>query len=146
MLCALVPISKVLAGVCVLSCFSHVWLFATPWTIARQAPLSMEFSRKEYWNRLPGPPLLLVTQFQFFTIYILPLKTHKHLLTVLHHLCKCHPLFPRNTLDTIFETRVSHLEGFKPSTGLKSNHSLLRVSCLSLFVWIYILLTMCTVL
>ena len=26
---------------CVLSCFSHVWLFATPWTVARQAPLSM---------------------------------------------------------------------------------------------------------
>ena len=30
--------------------------FATPWTIARQAPLSMGFSRQEYWNRLPFPP------------------------------------------------------------------------------------------
>ena len=29
--------------------------FATPWTIARQAPLSMEFSRQEYWSRLPFP-------------------------------------------------------------------------------------------
>ena len=27
--------------------------FATPWTVACQAPLSMEFSRQEYWSRLP---------------------------------------------------------------------------------------------
>ena len=32
----------------VLSCFSHVWLFVTPWTVACQAPLSMGFSRQEY--------------------------------------------------------------------------------------------------
>ena len=31
------------------------WLFATPWNIARQAPLSMEFSRQEYWSSLPFP-------------------------------------------------------------------------------------------
>ena len=36
-----------------LSHFSHVRLFATPWTVACQAPLSMEFSRQEYWNGLP---------------------------------------------------------------------------------------------
>ena len=36
--------------VCMLSCFSHVWLFVTLWTIAHQVPLSMGFSRKEYWN------------------------------------------------------------------------------------------------
>ena len=29
---------------------------ATPWTVAHQAPLSMEFSRQEYWNGLPFPP------------------------------------------------------------------------------------------
>ena len=34
---------------------SPVWPFATPWTIAHQAPLSMEFSRQEYWSRLPFP-------------------------------------------------------------------------------------------
>ena len=32
---------------------SRVRLFATPWTIAFQAPLSMEFSRQEYWSGLP---------------------------------------------------------------------------------------------
>ena len=36
---------------------SHVHLFATLWTVARQAPLSMVFSRQEYWNGLPFPPL-----------------------------------------------------------------------------------------
>ena len=35
---------------------SHVWLFATPWTVAHQVPLSMEFSRQEYYSRLPFPP------------------------------------------------------------------------------------------
>ena len=35
---------------------SRVQLFATLWTIAWQAPLSTEFSRQEYWNRLPFPP------------------------------------------------------------------------------------------
>ena len=36
---------------------SHVQLFATPWTVAHQAPLSTEFSRQEYWDRLPFPSL-----------------------------------------------------------------------------------------
>ena len=39
-----------------LSCFSHAPLFATLWTVARQAPLSMGFSRQEYWSGLPFPP------------------------------------------------------------------------------------------
>ena len=32
--------------------FSHVWHFATPWTVARQGPLSMGFSSHEYWSGL----------------------------------------------------------------------------------------------
>ena len=39
-----------------LSCFSHVRLLATMWTVACQAPLSMGFSRKEYWSGLSCPP------------------------------------------------------------------------------------------
>ena len=39
-----------------LSCFSRVPLFMTPWTVAHQASLSMEFSRQEYWSGLPFPP------------------------------------------------------------------------------------------
>ena len=34
---------------------SHVWLFASAWTAAHQAPLSVEFSRQEYWSGLPCP-------------------------------------------------------------------------------------------
>ena len=36
--------------------FSHVQLFVTPWTVACQGPLSMGFSRQEYWSGLPFPP------------------------------------------------------------------------------------------
>ena len=42
--------------VCVFSHFSRVWLFATSWTVAHQAPLSIGFSRQEYWSELPCPP------------------------------------------------------------------------------------------
>ena len=41
---------------CVLSHFSCVRLFATPWTVAHQAPLSTGFSRQGYWSGLPCPP------------------------------------------------------------------------------------------
>ena len=39
-------------GQCMLSCY---WFFATLWTVACQAPLSMGFSRQEYWSGLPFP-------------------------------------------------------------------------------------------
>ena len=42
--------------VCVLSRFSPVRLFATLWAVARQAPLSMGFSRQQYWSGLPFLP------------------------------------------------------------------------------------------
>ena len=40
----------------VLSCFSCVQLFVTLWTVCLQAPLSMGFSKQEYWSGLPCPP------------------------------------------------------------------------------------------
>ena len=39
-----------------LACWQSAQLFATSWTVARQAPLSMEFPRQEYWSGLPCPP------------------------------------------------------------------------------------------
>ena len=39
----------------ILSCFSWVWLCAIPWTVDPQAPLSVGFSRQEYWSGLPFP-------------------------------------------------------------------------------------------
>ena len=47
-----ITIRQVGIRVCMLS---HVWLFATPWTIAHQAPLSMGFPRQEYLSGLPLP-------------------------------------------------------------------------------------------
>ena len=42
--------------VCVCMCvFSHVQLFAAPWTVAYQIPLSIEFSRQEYWSGILFP-------------------------------------------------------------------------------------------
>ena len=44
-----------MCSVCMLGAqsLSHVRLFAIPWTVAHQAPLSVEFSREEYWRGLP---------------------------------------------------------------------------------------------
>ena len=41
--------------VCVPSRFGRVWLLMTPWTVARHAPLSLGFSRQDYWSGLPCP-------------------------------------------------------------------------------------------
>ena len=41
--------------------FSHVRLFATPWTAAHQAPPSMGFSRQEYWSGVPLPSPVIST-------------------------------------------------------------------------------------
>ena len=49
-------ILSVCLSVCVcVRALSHVRLFSAPWTVAQQAPLSMEFSRQEYWGGLPFP-------------------------------------------------------------------------------------------
>ena len=55
------PANVHLVCVCVcvrerVSVLSHVQLFATPWTVAHRAPLSIGFPRKEYWSGLPFPP------------------------------------------------------------------------------------------
>ena len=56
-----VPECKEMLLLLLLSHFSRVRFFATPWTAARQAPLSMGFSRQEYWSGLllPSPGDLL---------------------------------------------------------------------------------------
>ena len=45
---------NIYGGVC-MYVFSRVRLFTTLWTAAYKAPLSLEFSRQEYWSRLPFP-------------------------------------------------------------------------------------------
>ena len=51
---------------------SRVWLFATPWTAAYQAPLSMGFSRQEYWSEVPLPSPMSGDQMRYWMwIYFL---------------------------------------------------------------------------
>jgi len=50
-----------------LKSLSHVWLFATPWTAAYQAPLPMGFSRQEYWSGLPLPSPVMISKASLFT-------------------------------------------------------------------------------
>ena len=45
-----------------LSCFSRIWLCATPETAAHQAPRSLGFSRQEHWSGLPFPPPMNETE------------------------------------------------------------------------------------
>ena len=45
------------AVIVVVKLISRVQLFATPWTVIHQGPLSIGFSRQEYWSAFPVPPL-----------------------------------------------------------------------------------------
>ena len=54
-----------------LSCFGRVRLCATPWTAAHQAPLSMGFSRQEYWSGVPLPSPILYVSILIFDFLIL---------------------------------------------------------------------------
>ena len=56
---------------------SRVQLFTTPWTAAYQAPLSMGFSRQEYWSGVPLPSLMTATNPYFFLIVNFVLKEEK---------------------------------------------------------------------
>ena len=51
--------------------FSRVQLFATPWTVAYQAPPSMGFSRREYWSGvpLPSPTTPTATLQKWYQVY-----------------------------------------------------------------------------
>ena len=51
--------------VCACYLLSHVWLLATPWGVTHQAPLSMWFSRQEYWSGLSFPSPFYVVLFDF---------------------------------------------------------------------------------
>ena len=44
----------------IIKSLSCVWLFATPWTVAHQAPLSVQFFWQEHWSGLPFPSLTYV--------------------------------------------------------------------------------------
>ena len=49
---------------------SHVWLFTTPWTAAYQAPLSIGFSRQDYWSRLPLPSPHTYSRYHYISLTV----------------------------------------------------------------------------
>ena len=55
---------------------SHVWLLATPWTAAYQAPLSMGFSRQEYWSGLPLHSPIHRYTYERNEMYVHPKNAH----------------------------------------------------------------------
>ena len=64
---------------------SRIRLYATPLAVARQAPLSMGFSRQEYWSGLPFPLNFMFVQF-------LKVKLHLHYRILPISLCPAYPL------------------------------------------------------
>ena len=59
------PLILMISMLCCAKLLGLVQLFATPWTVAHQAPLSMGFSRQEYWNELSFPsPKMEVLNFK----------------------------------------------------------------------------------
>ena len=61
-----ISFSNVWKGKVKVKSISHVWLLATPWTAAHQAPPSMGFSRQEYWSGEPSlSPMVCVTNYNF---------------------------------------------------------------------------------
>ena len=52
---------------------NRVWLFATPWTLALQAPLSIELSRQDYWSGLPLPCIYILNWFSTIVLSIFSL-------------------------------------------------------------------------
>ena len=102
---------------CLLSRFSCVRLFATHWTVARQAAWSMGFSRQEFWSGLLFPPLVYSYQFSSVAQSCLtlcdPMNCSTPGLPVHHQLIFCHPLL---LLPSIF-----------PSIRVFSNESAPRI-------------------
>ena len=75
---------------------SHVWLLATPWTAAYQAPLFMGFSRQEYWSGVPLPsPRLVGVTCNLLTC--MTLNSWESQATPSYHSCRCqgHKLVPQ---------------------------------------------------
>ena len=97
-----------------LSHFSLVWLFAAPWTIACQAPLSMGFPEQEYWSELPllSPLMGRMCQFLLFTreICLITFPISKHLSNLLIY--KFHTLGNQNpkSVTVLYKVRLIGIE------------------------------------
>ena len=102
---------------------SRVQLFATPWTAAHQAPLSMGFSRQEYWSGVPLPsPFHLFTFHLFMSFNLVESCLYASLCLlsgmcipfVFHTIPKC---IPMHSIDTV---EIASVTNFFSSVYLMS--------------------------
>ena len=75
-----------------LKTFSHVQLFATPWTEAHQAPLPMGFSRQEYWSGVPLPSPIYSAMSTISKLINTSTFSHHHRVCVCVCVCVCVPV------------------------------------------------------
>ena len=101
----------------VLSCFSHVQLLVTLWSVACQAPLHMGFSRQEYWGGLPfsppgdfsDPGIESVSLLLHWQVGSLPLVAHIHFNSqkyYLYHQGDSSDLFVSNKAEINFRLEI----------------------------------------
>ena len=94
--------------VCVCQSFSCFQLFATPWTVAGQAPLSMEFSRQECWSGLPCPSpgdLHFHPCYEYIRIYEYT-HMHRSLSEIIHISCAKFKSFTGGIMENLFNRLV----------------------------------------
>ena len=123
-----------------LSHSSRVRLFVTPWTTAHQTPLSMGFSRQEYWSGLSCPPpgdrpnpgtkpcLLHVLHWQVSSLPLVPprkvkVKVAQSCLTL------CDPM--DYTVRGILQARILEWVAFPFSRGSSQPRDQTQVSCIA---------------
>ena len=89
--------------------FSHVRLLATLWTAAHQAPLSVLFSRQEYWSGLPLPsPFITVSAFTLrfiFPFTVLAYSTHSNFVCIF-----LDPIWVKHRTGVIVEVPASNVK------------------------------------
>ena len=130
---------------CILSCFSCVWLFATLWTVACQVPLSMGFSGQEYWSGLPcpspgdlpdpgmeptslGSPALAGGFFTTNTTYDYESEVAQSCLTL------CDPMdcsLQGSSIHGIFQARILEWVAISSSRGYSRPRDRTHISCVS---------------
>ena len=132
-----------------LSCFSHVQLFATLQTVAPQAPLSLGFSRQEYWSGLqwplPGPrdrthnSCSYCSEGRLFTAESLGkinicVAVYVYVLVALSYLTLCYPTdcsLPGSSIHGIFQAKVLEWVAISFSRGSSQSRDQTPVSCIA---------------
>ena len=112
--------------VCMLSHFSRVKLFATPWIISHQAPLSMPSSRQEHWSGSPFPSqgIFLTQELNprllhplHWQVDSLPLEPPRKARCVKVETCKYVGIGTRMLIDELFTTAKRWMPPKYPSIG-----------------------------